>query len=84
MTKIWIFESLARYSLCYLRFIFSLLESDRTVAPTKIIEFRNHYQSCRIRVPYLELAVAAILVDRDYYSFFKTVQESSKVLAFQG
>ncbi len=52
--------------------------------PTKIIEFRNYYQSCRIRVPYLELAVAAILVDRDYYSFFKTVQEASKVLAFQG
>ncbi|WP_445244174.1 hypothetical protein [Microcoleus sp. OTE_8_concoct_300] len=52
--------------------------------PTKIIEFRNHYQSCRIRVPYLGLPVAAILVDRDYYSFFKTVQEASKVLAFQG
>jgi len=54
------------------------------VAFTKIIEFGNHYQSCGIRVPYLELAVAAILVDRDYYSFFKTVQEASKVLAFQG
>jgi hypothetical protein len=54
------------------------------VAPTKIIEFGNHYQSCRIRVPDLELPVAAILVDRDYYSFFKTLQEASKVLAFQG
>jgi hypothetical protein len=48
------------------------------------MEFRNHYQSCRIRVPDLELPVAAILVDRDYYSFFKTVKEQSKVLAFQG
>ena len=65
-------------------FILSLLESDRTVAPTKIIEFPNHYQSCRIRVPYLELPVAAILVDRNCYSFFQTVQEASKVLAFQG
>ena len=35
-------------------------------------------------MPDLELPVAAILVDRDYYSFFKTVQEASKVLAFQG
>ncbi len=54
------------------------------MAPTKIIEFGNHYQSCRIRVPYLELPVAAILLDRDYYSFYKTVHEESKVLAFQG
>ena len=59
-------------------------KSDRTVAPTKILESRSQYQSCRVRVPDLELPVAAILVDRDYYSFFKTVQEASKVLAFQG
>lgn len=55
--------------------------SDRTVAPTKILEFRSQYQSCRIRVPDLELPVAAILVDCEYYSFFKAVQEPSKVLA---
>lgn len=55
-------------------------KSDRTVAPTKILEF----QSCRIRMPDLELPVAAILVDRQYYSFFKAVQEAFKVLTFQG
>ncbi|NQE38117.1 hypothetical protein E5S67_05901 [Microcoleus sp. IPMA8] len=32
----------------------------------------------------MELPVAAILVERDYYSFFETVKEQSKVLAFQG
>ena len=32
-------------------------------------------------MPDLELPVAAILVDREYYSFFKAVQEPSKVLA---
>jgi len=51
------------------------------IAPTKILEFRSQYKSCRIRVPDLELPVAAILVDREYYSFFKAVQEPSKVLA---
>lgn len=42
-------------------------KSDRTVAPTKILESRIQYQSCRIRVPDLEQPVAAILVDRHYY-----------------
>lgn len=56
-------------------------KSDRTVAPTKILESRIQYKSCRIRVPDLEQPVAAILVDREYYSFFKAVQEASKVLA---
>ena len=55
-------------------------KSDRAVAPTKILESRSQYQSCRVRVPDLELPVAAILVDREYYSFFKAVQEPSKVL----
>ncbi|MEG5207879.1 hypothetical protein QUB67_03040 [Microcoleus sp. ARI1-A1] len=32
-------------------------------------------------MPDLELPVAAILVDREYYSFFKAVPEPSKVLA---
>ncbi|MCU0547661.1 MAG: hypothetical protein MUE44_36800 [Oscillatoriaceae cyanobacterium Prado104] len=55
--------------------------SDRAVAPTKILEFRSQYQSCRIRVPDLDRPMAAILVDREYYSFFKAVKEASKVLA---
>lgn len=55
--------------------------SNRAVAPTKILEFRSQYQSCRIRVPDLEQSVAAILVDRQYYSFFKALKEAEKVLA---
>jgi hypothetical protein len=45
------------------------------------LSFALEYQSCRIPVPDLELPVAAILVDREYYSFFNAVQELSKVLA---
>ena len=56
-------------------------KSDRKVAPTKILELRSQYQSCRIRVPDLEQPVAAILVDREYYSFFKAIKEAEKVLA---
>ncbi|MGL5065513.1 MAG: hypothetical protein ACRC62_36550, partial [Microcoleus sp.] len=44
-------------------------------------ECRSQYQSCRIRVPDLEQPMAAILVDREYYSFFKAVKEAEKVLA---
>ena len=60
---------------------FQPTNSDRTIATTKILEFRSQYQSCRIRVPDLEQPVAAILVDREYYSFFKVLQEAQKVLA---
>lgn len=56
-------------------------KSDRTVAPTKILESRIQYKSCRIRVPDLTQPVAAILVDREYYSFFKALKEPEKVLA---
>ena len=56
-------------------------KSDRTVAPTKILESRIQYKSCRIRVPDLTQPVAAILVDRQYYSFFKALKEPEKVLA---
>jgi hypothetical protein len=56
-------------------------KSDRTVAPTKVLELRSQYKSCRIRVPDLEQPVAAILVDREYYSFFKAIKEAEKVLA---
>lgn len=55
-------------------------KSDHTVAPTKILELRSQYKSCRIRVPDLEQPVAAILVDGEYYSFFKAVKEAEKVL----
>ncbi|MGL5058987.1 MAG: hypothetical protein ACRC62_03310 [Microcoleus sp.] len=55
--------------------------SARTIALTKILECRSQYQSCRIRVPDLEQPMAAILVDSEYYSFFKAVKEAEKVLA---
>ncbi|MEG4317308.1 MULTISPECIES: hypothetical protein [unclassified Microcoleus] len=68
-------------ALCYLRFILGRV---RAIAGSHLLQslsFALEYQSCRIRVPDLELPVAAILVDREYYSFFNAVQELSKVLA---
>ena len=58
-----------------------LSKGDRAIAPTKILELRNQYQYCLIRMPDLELPVAAILVDREYYSLFKAFEKPSQVLA---
>lgn len=49
-------------------------------AATKVIESPDQYQSCHIRVPDLEKPVPAILVDQDYYSFFKAVKGGEKTL----
>lgn len=51
------------------------------VATTKIIESRSRYRPCHIAVPDLEQPVAAILVDSEFYSFFKAVKDAEKVLA---
>ena len=56
-------------------------KSAPVVASTKVLELRTQYKSCRIRVPDLEQPVAAILVDREYYSFFQAIKEAEKVLA---
>lgn len=52
-----------------------------SVATTKIIESPSQYRNCHITVPDLEQPVAAILVDGEFYSFFKAVKEAEKVLA---
>ncbi|HLO47157.1 MAG TPA: hypothetical protein VK211_01830 [Kamptonema sp.] len=52
-----------------------------SVATTKIIESRSLYRHCHITVPDLEHPVPAILVDSEFYSFFKAVKDAEKVLA---
>ncbi|OCR02728.1 hypothetical protein BCD67_05955 [Oscillatoriales cyanobacterium USR001] len=52
-----------------------------SVAATKIIESQSQYRNCHIKVPDLDRPVAAILVDGEFYSFFKAVKEAEKVIA---
>jgi hypothetical protein len=47
---------------------------------SKILESREHYQTCRIKVPYLKRRLFAILVNGEYYSFFKAEPTKEKVL----
>jgi hypothetical protein len=65
--------------------MFSPIESESTTnstgpAPTKIIQSKNQYHTCRIKVPDLEKPVAAVCVDQEYYSFFKAVEAADKTL----
>jgi len=65
--------------------MFSPIESESTTnstgpAPTKIIQSKNQYHTCRIKVPDLEKPVAAVCVDQEYYSFFKAVESADKTL----
>jgi hypothetical protein len=52
-----------------------------SVASTKIIESQSQYRNCHIKVPDLDRPVAAILVDGEFYSFFKAVKDAEKVIA---
>lgn len=47
---------------------------------SKILESRSLYQTCRIKVPYLERRLFAILFEGQYYSFFRTEKTKEKVL----
>ncbi len=46
----------------------------------RILESRTLYQTCRIEVPHLEQRLFAILVDGQYYSFFRAEKTKDKVL----
>lgn len=50
------------------------------LAASKIIESRTLYQRCRIKVPHLERRLLAIIVDGQYYSFFRAETTKEKVL----
>lgn len=47
---------------------------------TQILESRTLYQTCRIKVPHLEQRLFAILVDDQYYSFFRAEKTKEKAL----
>jgi hypothetical protein len=50
------------------------------LALSKILESRQQYQTCRIKVPHLERRLFAILVNGEYYSFFRAEKTREKVL----
>jgi len=65
--------------------MFSSVESEspkrqQGPAPTKIIQSKNQYRTCQIKVPDLEKPVVAVCVDQEYYSFFKAVEGGDKTL----
>lgn len=53
---------------------------DLDLASSKILESREQYQTCRIKVPHLERRLFAILVNDEYYSFFRAEKTKEKVL----
>ncbi len=46
----------------------------------KILEFRNQYRSCHIRLPDDDQRVAAVMVDGKFYSLLKIVRDREKAL----
>ncbi|HEY9876537.1 MAG TPA: hypothetical protein V6D12_24130 [Candidatus Obscuribacterales bacterium] len=60
---------------------------EKDLAFSKILESRSLYQTCRIKVPHLERRLFAILVNDQYYSFFraeKTLEKALEVIAKLG
>lgn len=53
---------------------------DLDIAKSEILESREQYQTCRIKVPHLEQRLFAILVKGQYYSFFRAEETREKVL----
>ena len=53
---------------------------DLDLASSKILESREHYQTCRIKVPHLERRLFAILVNEQYYSFLRAEKTKDDVL----
>ncbi|MEG3877971.1 TetR family transcriptional regulator [Microcoleus sp. herbarium7] len=47
---------------------------------TKILESRQEYQTCRIKVPYLKQSLFAITVNGEYYSFLRTEPSKERTL----
>lgn len=53
---------------------------EKDLAFSKILESRQHYQTCRIEVPHLKRRLFAILANGEYYSFFRAEKTKEKVL----
>ncbi len=50
------------------------------LAASKILESPTQYQRCRIQVPHLKQRLLAILVEGQYYSFFRTETMKEEIL----
>lgn len=53
---------------------------DLDTAESEILKSRAQYQTCRIKIPHLEQRLFAILVNGEYYSFFRAEETKEKVL----
>lgn len=47
---------------------------------TKILDLRQEYQTCRIKVPHLKQSLLAIIVNDEYYSFLRTEPNQERTL----
>jgi hypothetical protein len=54
--------------------------SENSVPSTRILESRNEYRTCHIHVPDQDNRLAAVLVNKKYYSFFKVVKSEQQAL----
>jgi tRNA U34 5-carboxymethylaminomethyl modifying enzyme MnmG/GidA len=56
------------------------LQAPADVFPYRILESRNQYKPCHIRVPDVEQRLVAIRLDDTYYSFFAVTQDKQNIL----
>lgn len=56
--------------------------SEMDLARNQILESRQQYKTCRIKVPHLKRSLFAIEVNGQYYSFLRAEQTEEKVLEF--
>lgn len=47
---------------------------------TKILDSRQEYQTCRIKIPHLKQSLLAIIVNGEYYSFLRTEPSKERTL----
>mgnify|MGYP001806200612 CR=1 FL=1 len=51
------------------------------IGSTKIIDSRELYRSCHVWLPDWKERIAAICVDKEYYSLFRAVKDAEETLA---
>jgi hypothetical protein len=58
----------------------SSVQASAEAFPYRILESRNQFKPCHIRVPDVEQRLVAIRFDDKYYSFFAVTQDKSSIL----
>jgi hypothetical protein len=73
---IWLLESTAHIDATRS----SALKASLEAFPYRILESRNGYKPCHIRVPDVEQRLVSILLDGEYYSFFAVTEDKKNIL----